>query len=431
MADEGKDPLKQYENIPGEKGQINVRLSPKPKPDEAQASQGQQDKTGGYLPPTDEEEDLIPSDEQSIQVFDLATRFEAHGVNEYTNLNYVAGMARTDEVDPFTFLHLHPDDDDLEALDRAMLAKLAPDPIDAYDPLGKLPTVEGHGKTTSSVLLINHKSDIGEDGGIDLQGLVLRAEDGTSISVQLESEWKWRGTNLDTKNWASSNTEFHVAPALGRFVRKGRKRKYISIAWDDYRYHLTDTADAQWKVTERASFDSPSVSLKIEFPLRVFVAPSLWSATEASGGAAMIGLGSPLSAVALVTINEYGVNAGVRVPAIPGPFSNFQDEYDTDPERYLLVKRELTYFWPGQVRTEEVTYISGRRCLPNEVLWAEAFDYGKAHYVRAEHDGLDWFPLSFLSPGFPYSFNARHAQREGHLTGIITCRKKVYYIWRA
>lgn len=434
MADETEDPKRNFRLIPGTEGKVKVLLS-KRASQEAEGEgpdDGEEDdeQSGGIMPSTSEEDELIPPRRNTIQVFDLATRFEAHGINEYTNLDYVAGMARTNELDPLTFLHLHPDDTDLTALDRALLGRLAPDPANDYDPLGKSPTVGGHSKV-SNTLLLNHKSDI-DPVVYDLQGLTLWADDGTQIPVQLESEWKWKGTNLATAGWASSNTEIHAAPASGKFVRKGRKRKFVSIGWDDFRYHATYTHDARWKVTERASFDSPAAPLAVKFPLRIYAVPSLYSATEATAGAAMVGIGSPQSAVALVSINEYGVNAGVRIPAIPGPFSDLlQPQYDADPARHLLVKREVFYFWPGQPRVEEVTYFEGRRPFPNEVLWAEALEYGEARYHRTEPDGLDWFPLSFVSPGSPYSFNAHHVQRAGHLTAVIVCKRKVYYVWRA
>jgi hypothetical protein len=352
-------------------------------------------------------------DSDTVQVFDLGTRFTADGVNEY--VEQPGYVARVEQPTPVFHGAVEAD---LAALDSLLLGKLlgtlAPDD---FDPLGSSPLFGGEGRAPN-VLPLNHLSDL-PSVVYDLQGLTLRTATGEASSVADEGHWKWRGRNLDPARWAESNTEIKIAPAAGAFARKGARREYVRVSADDYRYWSFDTGDPDWKVTDAPDFSAPVVPLAAGFPLKVYAVPRLWSAYEVEAGAGIVGP-SELLAVASVVIEETGIHSAIRFPAVPGPFGDLLEER-SHLSSLLNTRRRLTYFWPGQGLTEEVTYLP-RLALDREALQSEAIAFGEAHYAGA------WAGVP--TDGQPLSTQPL-PQKPGHLSALIVIKKQVFYVWRA
>lgn len=77
MADETKDKERRFRSLPGQKGVVRVLIGDSPRGDE---DEGQQEApaTGGYLPPTGADDDLIiPSRRKYVRLLDLGSRLRS------------------------------------------------------------------------------------------------------------------------------------------------------------------------------------------------------------------------------------------------------------------------------------------------------------------------------------------------------------------
>lgn len=269
--------------------------------------------------------------------------------------------------------------------------------------------------------------------------------------------WRWAPSRRDAAEWSADVTAQALAPDTGRYVRRAGPRLLNFYVWDR-RYWDFYFRRVGYKLTEVPDAGAPASTPELEFPLRVFGAPTLWHPTEEVGAMALqTGQPAPddpgfVFASATCTVQEWFVSSVTRAAQIPVPavgldggLLNQSPEVAAEwlalfpEERFgLTVKRKArlatgveNYYDPENMPPiinvpSTVTWevFPGRRPRPLAEIEAEAV-------AQAQADVLDidttptWtdtrsVPLGFVSVSMP----------TGRLIGAVEVKGKVYYVWK-
>jgi len=277
MADETKDPEKNFRTIRGHKGTVNIILSKKgggggPEGEGSgpeEGSEGQHDKTGGYIPPTHlPDDEIIPAQRPYLYFYDLGTELLPAGQASYVERK---GLL------PIPWLENYSEADYKAWQDEMLGALLGEGHEDEPDPTKTSPIASSPKRRKAPNVWPYNLPAMGNLP----PSILLRLKAGATNPGSW-SAGSARQVTITDEDWAPINTAEDLAPDSTYWKVKGHDR-YDGVGMLDGRYQQFFTYTNDCKVTDEPFFGAPAVEFKIGWPLKVYGVPRLLHPQEGSG----------------------------------------------------------------------------------------------------------------------------------------------------
>jgi hypothetical protein len=268
-----EDDKKDFRTIPGQKGEVRVSLSKRPKA-AGEDEDGPPDKTGGYLPPVyNPQDDLIPPSRPFIYFHDLGTELLPAGQASYIERKGLIPL-------PWLTPYLSADYKLWE--DEMLGALLGEGHEDEADPTKTWP-IESSPRKRKAPNVWPWSLPAMEG----LPNIILRRKAGTI------NPGYWlnvaRPVTVTDEDWAAINTDEGLAPSYTYWKVKGYER-YDAVGLSDGRYQTFITYDlAHHKITGESFFAAPEVEFKMGWPIKVYGVPRLLHVADGSSSGQMAG----------------------------------------------------------------------------------------------------------------------------------------------